>query len=162
MHQANAKRHRRLITRADLDVLRALLFDFHNVRDGRTFPSYERIAKAAHCACSTVAEAIKRLEAAALLTWDNRIARIRERCAGLLGPLSGWRWRIVRISNAYRFPSESDFQRGTNQQDRFPLLVSVVEAEKRGLSEETGRFSRPADLLAASRPCKLHIRTEAS
>jgi hypothetical protein len=58
------------------------------------------IAKVAHCACSTVAAAIVRLEAAGLLTWENRIARIRERVAGLLGPLSGWQWRIVRISNA--------------------------------------------------------------
>jgi hypothetical protein len=129
MHRACVLRGRRTITRADLDVLRALLFDFLNGEDGRCFPSYQRIAKLAHCVCSTVAEAIKRLEAAGLLTWENRIARIRERCAGLLGPLSGWRERVIRISNAYRFPSESDFRRGTNKQDRFPLFASVAEAE---------------------------------
>ena len=65
MHQALAKRRRRIITRADLDVLRALLFDFLNRADGRCFPSLQTIAKAVGCAVSTVAEAIKRLEASA-------------------------------------------------------------------------------------------------
>src|SRR5208337_1361389 len=59
-------------------------------------------AKAADCAVSTVAEAIKALEAVGILSWVNRIARIRERCEDLFGN-RGTRWRIIRISNAYHF-----------------------------------------------------------
>jgi DNA-binding FadR family transcriptional regulator len=54
-------------------VLGALLWAFHNTRSGICFPSYERIAERAGCARSTVAEAIKALEWAGVLTWQNRI-----------------------------------------------------------------------------------------
>ena len=63
--------------RAALDVLGALLWVFHNARSGGCFPSYETIAGKAGCARSTVAEAIKALEFAGVLTWQNRIARIQ-------------------------------------------------------------------------------------
>ena len=39
--------HRGPLTRATLDVLRALLWRFHNQHTGRCFPSYEAIAEAA-------------------------------------------------------------------------------------------------------------------
>ena len=39
------------------------------------FPSYETIAEAAHCARSTVAEALKALEGAGVLSWVQRIKR---------------------------------------------------------------------------------------
>jgi hypothetical protein len=42
------------------------------------------------------------LEWAGVLTWQNRITRIRERCHDLFGH-EGWRWRVIRISNAYVF-----------------------------------------------------------
>ena len=83
-------------------VLEALLWAFHNAKSGLCFPSYERIAEAAHCARSTVAEAIKALEDAGVLTWVQRVKRIRERCSDLLGD-NGWRWRVLRTSNAYAF-----------------------------------------------------------
>ena len=86
--------------RAALDVLGALLWVFHNARSGCCFPSYETIAEKAGCARSTVAEAIKALEFAGVLTWQNRIVRVRERCQVLCGR-SGWQWRVVRTSNAY-------------------------------------------------------------
>ena len=57
-------KHKGPITRAFLDVLQALLWGFHNSRDGRCFPSYEAIADRAGCARSTVAEALKVLELA--------------------------------------------------------------------------------------------------
>jgi Helix-turn-helix domain len=47
---------------------------FHNSRTGCCFPSYEAIATKAECARSTVAEALKALEWAGVLTWQNRIA----------------------------------------------------------------------------------------
>jgi hypothetical protein len=65
--------------RAALDVLSALLWAFHNARSGCCFPSYERIAEKAGCARSTVAGAIKALEWAGVLTWQNRIVRVRKR-----------------------------------------------------------------------------------
>ena len=67
--------HKGPITRAFLDVLEALLWGFHNSRTGCCFPSYEAIAAKAECARSTVAEALKALEWAGVLTWQNRITR---------------------------------------------------------------------------------------
>src|SRR5277367_4127648 len=57
------------ITAKAVAVLEALLWGFHNARSGLCFPSYETIAKHAHCARSTVAEAIKALEEAGILSW---------------------------------------------------------------------------------------------
>src|SRR5271165_4272699 len=106
-------------------VLEALLWAFHNAKRGLCFPSYETIAEAAHCARSTVAEAIKALEDAGILTWVQRVKRVRERCADLLGD-NGWRWRVLRTSNAYNFrdpgspdPSKSEKPTGTPNQEFF-------------------------------------------
>jgi len=55
-------------------ILMALLWSFHNSRDGRCFPGYERIAEQARCARSTVAEVLKALEWAGVLSWQHRIA----------------------------------------------------------------------------------------
>ena len=66
------------------------------------FPSYEAIADRAECARSTVAEALKVLEWAGVLSWQHRLTRIREGCTDLFGH-HGWRWRVIRTSNAYVF-----------------------------------------------------------
>jgi hypothetical protein len=94
------------VTAKALAVLEALLWAFHNAKSGLCFPSYERIAEAAHCARSTVAEALKALEDAGVLSWVQRIKRVRERCPDLLGD-EGWRWRVLRTSNAYAFTDPS-------------------------------------------------------
>ena len=94
--------HKGPITRAFLEVLHVLLWGFHNSRDGRCFPSYETIADRAGCARSTVAEALKVLEWAGVLTWQNRITRVRECCRDLFGR-ECWQWRVHRRSNAYAF-----------------------------------------------------------
>ena len=123
--------------RAALDVLGALLWAFHNARTGCCFPSYERIADRAGCARSTVAEAIKALEFAGVLTWQNRITRIRERCRDLWGR-TGWRWRVIRTSNAYQLldpgqraavpASKSDYRTGTPDQDhKIPVLAPAID-----------------------------------
>ena len=62
------------------------------------------------------AEAIKALEEAGILSWVNRITRIRERCADLFGHL-GTRWRVIRTSNAYHF---NDPQ---GRSGRFPVVI---------------------------------------
>jgi hypothetical protein len=119
--------HKGPITRAFLDVLQALLWQFHNASTGCCFPSYERIAERAGCHRSTVAEALKALEWAGVLTWQHRIARIRERCTDLFGR-EGWRWRVIRTSNCYQFrdpqavnsrgvPSKSENPPGTPNQE---------------------------------------------
>jgi hypothetical protein len=129
--------HKGPITRAFLEVLEALLWGFHNASSGRCFPSYETIAAKAGCHRGTVAEALRVLEWAGILTWQHRIARIRERCRDLWGR-EGWRWRVVRTSNAYvfrdpgvvarhpagnrRFPSKSENPPGTINQ-----IVSTLE-----------------------------------
>jgi len=121
------RHHHGPITMAFERVLMALLWSFHNSRDGRCFPGYERIAEQARCARSTVAEALKALEWAGVLTWQHRITRVRERCTDLFGRMS-WRWRAIRTSNAYAFrdpkpqpagvpTSKSENRAGTQDQD---------------------------------------------
>jgi Helix-turn-helix domain len=121
-----------VVTGKALAVLEALLWAFHNAKSGLCFPSYEKIAEAAHCARSTVAEAIKALEDAGILTWVQRVKRVRERCADLLGD-NGWRWRVLRTSNAYAFTdpspaadrpnsSKSEKPTGTPNQDFPPSM----------------------------------------
>jgi Helix-turn-helix domain len=99
---ASRAQHKGPITRAFLEVLEALLWGFHNARSGCCFPSYETIAARAECARSTVAEALKALEWASVLTWQNRITRIHVRERDLFGHWAS-RWRVIRTSNAYVF-----------------------------------------------------------
>jgi hypothetical protein len=128
-----SRQHRGPITRAFLDVLQALLWGFHNSRSGCCFPSYEAIAVKAECARSTVAEALKALEWAGVLTWQNRITRILVRERDLFGQWAS-RWQVIRTSNAYvfrdpqsglggRFSSKSENRSGTQNQE---ILVPVL------------------------------------
>ncbi len=94
--------HRGPLTRATIEVLEALLWGFHNSRDGRCFPSYETIAARAQCCRDTVYEAIKALEVAEILTWVNRLIRVQFRERDLFGKLVQ-RTRLIRTSNAYMF-----------------------------------------------------------
>jgi hypothetical protein len=139
------------ITRAFLDVLHALLWGFHNNRSGCCFPSYERIAEKAECCRRTVAEALKVLEWAGVLSWQHRITRIRERCTDLFGR-EGWRWRVIRTSNAYQFidpqvdrnrgiPSECKNPPGTQDQDvSKPLQAPPVDPNS-ALERALARFA---------------------
>jgi hypothetical protein len=138
------------VTAKAVAVLEALLWAFHNARSGLCFPSYEAIAEAAHCARSTVAEAIKALEDAGVLTWVQRVKRVRERCSDLLGD-QGWRWRVLRTSNAYCFhdpgaadrnrpeSSKSDFPTGTPNQESLSVLgAAFLAAKGRLFAERSG------------------------
>jgi hypothetical protein len=89
MFRARALCRRRLISRAALAVCEALVFAFG--RDGRRFPSLTTLAAKAGAARSTVALAIKALEALGILTWMHRLRRDHD----------GERWRVFRNSNAY-------------------------------------------------------------
>jgi hypothetical protein len=55
-----------------------------------------------HGLCSDLAGALKVLEWAGVLTWQNRIARIQVRELDLFGRWVS-RWRVIRTSNAYVF-----------------------------------------------------------
>jgi hypothetical protein len=126
-HRQPGQQHGGPITHAAQRVLAALLWQFHNASTGCCFPSYERIAEKAECARSTVAEALRVLEWAGVLSWQHRIARIREACTDLFGR-TVWRWRVIRTSNAYVFrdpqatvsagiPSKSENRTGTQNQE---------------------------------------------
>src|SRR3954447_24313214 len=127
MRRSEEGKHYGVLTAKFVAVLGALLWRFHNAASGRCFPSYERIAEKADCARSTVYEAIRALEDAGILTWVNRIARIREWGPDLFGRAKN-RWRVIRTSNAYTFvdpqpsarppnSSKSDFPTGTEGQE---------------------------------------------
>lgn len=143
MRRTEKGKHYGAITAKALAVLEALLWGFHNARSGLCFPSYETIANRAGCARSTVAEAIKALEEAGVLTWVHRITRIRERGPDLFGTWAN-RWRVIRTSNAYSFrdpnpgasvlpfsrnSSKSDFPSGTPIQDSISLS-KITDREK--------------------------------
>jgi hypothetical protein len=81
----------------------------------------------AECARSTVAEALKVLEWAGVITWQNRITRTLVRRRNLFGRWSH-RWTVIRTSNAYVFrdpqlqltgvsAAKSENQPGTPDQD---------------------------------------------
>ena len=120
------------ITAKALAVLEALLWGFHNARSGLCFPSYEKIAARAGCARSTVAEAIKALEDAGILSWVNRIKRVAEASVDLFGRRIR-KTRVIRTSNGYQFidpqppkrpesleeSSKSDFPSETPIQESF-------------------------------------------
>ena len=92
-HPTEPGKHYGAVTAKAEEVGRVLLWVFHNCKTGLCIPGYDTIAKAAGCHRDTVAEAIKMLEAAGILTWCNRRTRITVR---------GVR-KVVRTSNAYRF-----------------------------------------------------------
>jgi hypothetical protein len=102
MHRTEKGKHYGILTSKFIEVLDALIWGFHNCQTGRCFPSYERIAERAHCARSTVYEAIHALEKAGILTWVNRVKRIREWGEDLFGRAQN-RVRVIRTSNAYVF-----------------------------------------------------------
>ena len=143
--------HRGPITRAFLEVLEALLWGFHNARSGCCFPSYETIAEKADCARSVVAEALKVLELAGVLTWVHRIARIQVRERDLFGRMAS-RWRVIRTSNAYVFrdpqqraagrpASESENRPGTLYQEFLPLTAAPPVDPDSPLERALARFA---------------------
>ena len=110
------RQHGGMLKRTGLAVLKALLFQFANIATGRCDPSFGRIAEVAGVARSTVAKALKRLEAAGLLTRRGRHLR---------GP-----WGSRRISNAYAFPAlpgpESGNRAGTTNRNLEPKSARTV------------------------------------
>jgi hypothetical protein len=91
------------------------------------------------------------LEWAGVLSWQHRITRIRERCRDLFGH-EGWRWRVIRTSNAYVFRdpqaavpgrSASEFGNlpGTQDQDVSKLPQAPTVDPTSPLERALARFS---------------------
>ena len=133
-----------VVTAKALAVLEALLWGFHNAKSGFCFPSYETIAEAAGCARSTVAEAIRALEDAGIMSWVHRLKRARIQCPDLFGG-DGVRVVPQRTSNAYHFkdPSPagppnspgSDLPTRTATQGFFSSLGAAFGGERTARSE---------------------------
>jgi DNA-binding transcriptional ArsR family regulator len=85
--------HGGCLKRSGLQVLKVLIFHFHNVHCGRCDPSLETIAKAAGMAKSTVVAALQRLEDAGIIERIRRAQWI----------MQYGRKRLVQWSNAYLF-----------------------------------------------------------
>jgi hypothetical protein len=84
----------------------------------------------AECCRRTVAEALKVLEWAGVLSWQHRITRVRERCTDLFGR-EGWRWRVIRTSNAYQFiDPQADRNRGIHSECKNPLETQDQDISK--------------------------------
>jgi hypothetical protein len=152
MHRTGQGKHYGVLTAKFVAVLGALLWGFHNAGSGRCFPSYERIAEKADCARSTVYDAIRALEAAGILTWVNRIARIREWGPDLFGRAQN-RWRVIRTSNAYTFidpqrqarpanSSKSETETGTGGQELHLLAPQPLDPAN-SLHQALDRGPRP-------------------
>lgn len=108
-------KHYGVLTGKFVDVLHALLWLIHDGKSGQCNPSYETIALKAGCVRSTVALAIAALERCGVLSWANRITRVRIRERDLFGHWTS-SWRVLRTSNAYVFhdpkASKSEVQPG--------------------------------------------------
>ena len=136
------RQHRGPITRAFMEILKTLLWGFHNNETGRCFPSYETIALRARCNRDTVYEALRIFEQADILTWVNRITRIKVRELDLFGH-KVWRWQTIRTSNAYIF------------RDPLPCAPQhqgcKSENPSRPLNQELSQESQPPHLLILDR-----------
>jgi hypothetical protein len=151
---ADAARRRGEITHGAVAILRALLHKFVNLKDGRCFPSYERIAEAAGCDPRTVGRSLPDLEAIGLVSWVNRLRRVRDRVAGLPGVWAAT-WRVVRTSNAYDFPAIKKAPRpadpdkgqgalGTHIPDTFFLAAGLSASFERLKTARLARLGKTA------------------
>ena len=89
-------------TRAFLDVLTPCCGASTTRAPAAAFRAMRRSPPRRSAAALTVAEALKALEWAGVLTWQNRITRARSASATLFGRLVA-RWQVIRTSNAYVF-----------------------------------------------------------
>ena len=120
-------RHGGVLKRTGLAVLKALVFGFLG-QCGRCDPSLDTLARMAGCARSTVAEALKRLEATGLV---RRLARWRTVAAngGLV---------VLQLSNAYLFPMADAAQKVPETGSRSQSTTHLFEQLKSAKTGPTG------------------------
>src|SRR5215218_8349610 len=112
------------LTLCDARVLRALAFDFHNGRTGRTDPGYRALAARARVALGTVGASIRRLAAAGFLAFERRLLRV----AG----------RVLRWTHLYTLtalPPRSEV--GTE-----PLQKEKKEAQGRSVTQQLAYLAK--------------------
>jgi Helix-turn-helix domain len=124
-HKTEPGKHYGVLTGKFVDVLHAMLWLIHDGRSGQCNPSYETIAGKAGCAMSTVCEAIKALELAGLLSWVNRIVRVRVRERDLFGHWATT-WRVLRTSNAYVFHDPKAAERSKTEIRQDPRIIVKI------------------------------------
>jgi DNA-binding MarR family transcriptional regulator len=132
-------KHGGCLKRTGLQVLRILLFHFHNVHNGRCDPSLDTIAKAAGMARSTVAKALTRLEAAGIIERIRRARWIRQ----------NGRKRCVQWSNAYLLNVPNQYR---HEEGDYAISAKSSKSEKK--PETTAADIKnpppmPADIAAA-------------
>lgn len=125
-------KHYGALTGKQRDVFGALLWKFHNVQTGRCDPSYGAIAAEAGCCVDTVRTAIAALESAGLLTWCNRLIRVR-------GPGPK---KVLRTSNGYWFCSDAKLPGGNKNQSS-----TILRADKKPATID---LTSPLNLALAS------------
>jgi hypothetical protein len=141
MRRVEPRKHYGKITAKAYKVLEALL-GFHNAKRGCCFPKYETLAAAADCDRSTVAEALKMLEAAGLLTWVHRLVRVQEAARDLFGH-AVTRWRVLRSSNGYTLIDPSPRRCGGARMESAVIRSAAVpNSSKSDYSPETGATKR--------------------
>jgi hypothetical protein len=95
------RQHMGPLTRATLDILRCVVYDFHNSKSGRCYPGYQSIAAKAGFARSTVGKALAALEVAGVLTWVHRLKRRMFRAPDALTGKIDLQFKVERNSNSY-------------------------------------------------------------
>ena len=165
MRPTEKGKHYGAITAKAYAVLEALLWTFHNARTGLCFPSYESIADAAGCNRDTVAEAIKALEAAGLLSWVNRIKRVAEATIDLFGQRLR-KTRVIRTSNGYQFhdpqPSKTPAALANSPKSELPSRTSTQESFSLTASVSPALFNPDTPLDAALLRLKIAMEAKES
>ena len=98
------------VSRVGLQVLQALLFDFHNLKDGRCDPCYATIAAAAAVSISSVYRSLRRLNDCGILAWVKRCT----------GSMQGGRYQLEQDSNAYCIRPAEEWSTETQQRSVEP------------------------------------------
>src|SRR3954468_10090363 len=132
-------KHGGCLKRTGLQVLRILLFHFHNVHNGRCDPSLDTIAKAAGMAQSTVAKALARLEAAGIIERIRRARWIRQ----------NGRKRCVQWSNAYLLYVPNQYR---HEEGDYAISAKSSKSEKKPettAADIKNQPPMPADLAAS-------------
>jgi hypothetical protein len=123
------------LTPCDARVLRALCFDFHNGRTGRTDPGYRALARRAVVALGTVGTSIRRLAAAGFLAFERRLLRV----AG----------RVLRWTHAYALAASPPRSEVAAE----PLKKEKKEAQGRSVTAQLAYLAkwaaewRPAEAM---------------
>ena len=126
-----------------------MLWLIHDGKSGQCNPALETIAEKARCARSTVCEAIRALEDAGILSWVNRLVKVRVAERDLFGRTTR-AWRVLRSSNAYVFRDPKAAASGGNaSKSEFPTgpLDTSFKKETSRTITPTIRVAESADAL---------------